>query len=163
MKINTKKSKKPLIITVAVITALLLGGGATYAYLNQLGPFSNSSNQETFTEESNPQEDAPVTPERDRNERGDSNEPTEYLDTPISNPPANNDPYPIENEHYRIEQSAATSFTVTLYPIANNPDYTDYDAQLRAYKTEASDYLKNRYGSLNNLTITWIPDEAKDL
>lgn len=86
-----------------------------------------------------------------------------FISSPISNPPTDTTPYPIQNEHYKIEQQAQSKYRITLYPIANNPDYSDYNAQLKAYKQEALDYLNGRYGDTSNFSFEWNPDNAKDL
>lgn len=93
----------------------------------------------------------------------DSSETKDYVSTPISNPPKNTDPYPIENEHYKIAQNSTTNYTITLYPIVNNPGQSDYHAQLKAYKTETLNYLSGRYGDISHFTFTWNPPDAKDI
>ena len=167
MKINTKKSRKKPIIIALLVLFLLVAGATTFAYTQKLGPFDSNR---LVTERNNPQEDAPVTPDTSSNENDtetddtdNQNKEKEYVSTPIFEQPKTTDPYPIENEHYKIEESSTSNLTVTLYPIANNPEYTDYNSQLKAYKNEALDYLKFRYGSTNKLTIKWIPDEASKL
>jgi len=148
---------KIALITIATIVLL---GGAAYTYIAT----TNSSQDRTPSSTSNQDKESP---ERE-NDSPDSKPKTtdsdkSYVETPISNPPEINDPYPIENEHYKIDQNSSTSYHITLYPIANNPRYSNYDAQLKAYKIEALDYLEKRYQSIDNFKIKWTPSDAEEV
>lgn len=151
-----------------LLTALLLvtvGGGAAYGYTATRPSTDNSLDKST----SKPSKDTANTPDDSKSpddsgqtQSGGQDDTSGYVDTPIEQPEIN-DPYPIENEHYKIQQFSQTSYKITLYPIANNPDYSNYDAQLRDYKNEALDYLKKRYGSTAQFTIQWSPKNAEDV
>lgn len=83
--------------------------------------------------------------------------------TPVQTPAADA-PYPIQNEHYRINQTGTTQFDITLFAINNSPSqYNDYVTQLKQYKAEVLDYLTARYGSTSKLILNWSPPDAKDL
>ncbi|NCC99949.1 MAG: hypothetical protein EOL95_09670 [Bacteroidia bacterium] len=74
------------------------------------------------------------------------------------------DPYPIVNEHYKIEQINTSTYTITLYAISNSPaQYDEYIAQLKQFKKESLAYLESRYDDISNFSLTWSPPSAKDL
>lgn len=169
-KNKTHARKKVLLgslLAVTIASASYLG----YAYTADSWPF-NQASQETAQDQedtSTPNDKNPAQPQNptdNSGEPGTGNQPKpddgKYVDVPITNPPEVNDPYPIENQHYKITQKNDTTYHVTLYPIANNPEYSNYNAQLKAYKNEALSYLKKRYGTIDNLTITWTPTDAED-
>ncbi len=69
----------------------------------------------------------------------------------------------IENEQFKIRKLGST-YTITLYAIINRPDQYDfYKDQLREYKQNALDYLKNNNINPETTNIIYEPDEAKDL
>lgn len=51
MKIQTKKSKKKLLIAIGIILLALCLAGAAYAYTQKLGPFKNTSTTKSTTNE----------------------------------------------------------------------------------------------------------------
>lgn len=166
MKINKKvSSKKSHPIVFAVLAALLILGIYTAsAYAFTLWPFNTNDTTNTGadneTDGTKPDTEG-VTNDGDTNPEDDDS--SDFIDPPLQNPPTSADPYPIENEKYKIAQTNEKSFMVTLYPIANNPEYSDYNAQLKAYKADVLAYLKNRYGSTTELSITWSPSDAQNL
>ena len=168
MRISQKNNtlKKTIIIALALILISIVVY-AVYASNSHAWPFGKSVQETTEKENegttvegegSNTNTDKPSTPTPKP-----TPETPPYVNTPITTPPAVGDSYPIENEHYKIDQNSAKSFNVTLYPIVNNPEYSDYDAQLKAYKNEVIKYLTSRYGSTKDLTIQWSPRNAADL
>lgn len=171
MKIKqTSSRKKYILISLVILLTALVAGSAFAVYKNSTdNPASDSSN----TKDSNATSDKASGESPAKDDSGSQaptnqgsttdNAPADpgYVSSPISNPPTNNDPYPIENEHYKIQQNSATSYTVTLYPIANSPSGSGYDMQLKLYKDEALKYLTSRYGSTSNFTIEWNPRDAE--
>lgn len=68
-----------------------------------------------------------------------------------------------ENEQFKIRKLGDV-YTVTLYAIINNPDQYDYYRdQLREYKQNALDYLKDNNINTEEITIIYEPEEATDL
>lgn len=169
MRIQTSTaSKKPIIISLIIVLVLASGTYTALAYSQGLWPFTSTVNQDGSNQQeevrdentpSKPDTESPTGSETPQNPDTDTN----YVNPPLTESPATNAPYPIENEKYKITQDSEKSFTVTLYPIVNNPEYSDYTAQLKAYKNEVLTYLKNRYGSTSNLVITWNPSDAQNL
>lgn len=166
MKIAKTKKQSRLIVLIALCAALIAASWLTLAYANNSWPFHNSLPQR-FLSQKDTAEETGIDKKTDSSDAADGtvgkdDTPT-YVDPPLTNPPSSNDPYPIENEHYKIAQNSATDYHITLYPIVNNPKLSDYDAQLRAYKKEALNYLKHRYGNIDNFTITWTPSDAENI
>jgi len=174
MKIEKSKTKKSLYIAISIIAACVV----VYlfcAYTFSLWPLQDNKPTSTSQQVKKEQNDEEVKDEvGDGNVDSSQDRPIEesptstdqdqdYLDSPVSNKPTNSDPYPITNEHYRIKQNSSTDYSITLYPIVNNPDYSDYNAQLKDYKQEALSYLRARYGSVDNFTINWSPGDAQNL
>jgi len=162
MKINkqTKSKSKFLIICLLAALCVVVGYGF-YASSSGLWPFetksvtnppatSSDQNSKDTTKDSGSSNSGSV----DNNKNDDTN------NIPITNPPKVTDSYPIQNDHYKIAQDGPKDYRITLYPIINNPDISDYDAQLKAYKQEALDYLKKRYGNINDFRIKWTPSDA---
>lgn len=166
MRINKQvSSKKSHPLLFAVLTVLLVLGVYTVsAYAFTFWPFnaSNTTNTETVDKSDDTKTDTDGTTDDDGTTGGDDGS-SNFIDPPLQNPPTAADPYPIENEKYKIAQTNEKSFTVTLYPVVNNPEYSDYNAQLKTYKTDVLAYLKNRYGSTADLSITWNPSDAQNL
>ena len=68
-----------------------------------------------------------------------------------------------ENEQYKIRYDGA-KYLITLYAIINRPDqYDAYRDQLREYKQNALDYLRNTGVNVNTAKIEYEPEEASDL
>lgn len=175
MRISKTKNNKQYFIIIFVTSIVLVGAYTGAAALYHLWPFSSpgtSTNRSSeLTDESSssskssdaPSSNSSSNTSKDGSTQNNTQSNPNYVDTPITNQPTNNDPYPITNEHYRIEQKSQTNYLITLYPIVNNPEYSDYNAQLRAYKTEALDYLKGRYGNIDSYNFEWSPSNAANL
>ena len=178
IKSTTKKSQTKRLGLILLAVILVLCIGTAFAYFSKLGPFSENKNasknkvnsshsdNKQSSEKKSPSpstsNDSPTTTPSNTSTSPSQSDPG-YVNPPISSPPTDTSPYPIENEHYRIAQKSPTNYDVTLYPIANNPDYSDYNAQLKAYKNEVLDYLKKRYGDISKFSFTWSPDSAKNI
>ena len=68
-----------------------------------------------------------------------------------------------ENETFKIRK-LGDEYTVTLYAIINNPDQSSqYRDQLKEYKQNALDYLKQQGVDINTARIKYEPEEANDL
>jgi len=68
-----------------------------------------------------------------------------------------------ENEQFKIRKLGNT-YTITLYAIINRPDQYDYyKDQLREFKQNALDYLRNNNINPDKADIVYEPEEAKDL
>lgn len=68
-----------------------------------------------------------------------------------------------ENEQFKIRQ-IGNDFTITLYPIINRPDQRDmYLDQLREYKQNSLDYLKNNGFDRTKGRVIFEPNEAQNL
>ena len=68
-----------------------------------------------------------------------------------------------ENEQFKIRKLGDT-YTITLYAIINRPEQYDYyQDQLREYKQNALDYLRNNNVNPESVEIIYEPDEAKNL
>jgi len=169
MRIERQSNKKKITLITLAILILITLSLFLWLYFNQSNntpssiedPKKNNSTSKTDIDKKDDGQtgtdtknnDTPATTEED----------PDYISSPISNPPTDASPYPIQNEHYKIDQLSQTNYRITLYPIANNPDYSDYNAQLKAYKQESLDYLTKRYGDINNFNFEWNPDNAKDI
>ena len=176
MKVLNKKQKnyRKLIISLSLIAALVLGY-SLFAYSTNIWPFSSTAPETTEERpagdgvDTSDQTDQATRDDQDVNEPNSSTENPSSSDQPsyirpdISNPPSDNASYPIETERYRIDRNSNGSFSVELYPIVNNPEYSNYDKQLRDYKDEVLAYLESRYGDTNNLNITWLPEDAQNI
>lgn len=180
MKINKHTQKKSIYITLLTVT-LCIGLYTAFAYSQSSWPFESTNSPDSRREDtpdkikergSKDEELTESTEKVKPIEKSTSNEtsfdapPSDektYVNPPLIDQPAVSDPYPIENERYKISQHNQTNFEVTLYPIVNNPEYSNYKAQLKAYKNEVLDYLRKRHGDTNNLTIIWSPSDAQDL
>lgn len=171
MKINRRNNsrtiQKRIIIGVMVfvVTAVTTWFAYSYFYADQSHNTASSDNDSESSHQSTTTE-SNTTSSSENSASSSGTATTEdtpaYVDTPITNPSAN-DPYPIENAHYSIEQFSATEYSITLYPIANNPGNSDYTKQLADYRAEALGYLKERYGDISHFTITYNPKAADGL
>lgn len=80
-----------------------------------------------------------------------------------------NENLPVQTSHYRIDYdysqtSRNYSYQITLYAILNRPSqYDSYVSQLKQYKQEALDYIRQHGGSPTSLVITYVPDTATSL
>lgn len=173
MKIqSTKNSHKKLLIPLFLIVFLLLACvGVTYTL--SLLPFGNRNTSEqkkdsstnTNKESSSDSDGLPDSTTKNTPSSSSSDNTTQNNkdNTTPSSEIRTDAAYPVTNEHFRIEQVSNRNFTITLYPVINNPEYADYNAQLKAYKQEALDYLTKRYGSVSDIGIEWNPEDAKDI
>lgn len=166
MKIKNNTPKKHIIVVTSIVLALIIGS-VTLAYTEEFGPFADETSSKEYKQTNTSNDHQNKNTDQVTKEDNEPGTPpvndTDYISTPITIPPTTEDPYPIENEHYKISQNSDTSFHITLYPIANNPEYSDYNTQLRIYKQEALDYLQKRYGNITNFEITWNPPEAENV
>ena len=182
MKIKRKSrklsSKK---ITIIAIIITLIIGCVLWIYAFYSGDGSDNSNKSDDSTSKDSKDSSSSENSVDKNNdtstnnsssnqsEGDDNELEEssndtstYISTPIEQPSASAS-FPIENEHYKIVQNSSSSYTVTLYPIVNNPEYSDYSTQLKAYKNEVTSYLTNRIGDISKISITWLPADANNI
>lgn len=84
------------------------------------------------------------------------------LTLPAAEQPAPDEPFPIENAHYRIVAMGQNSYQATLYAIINSPSQrSEYLQQLQQYKSEVIDYLDARFGT--NYSVVFVPEEAENL
>ncbi|GAC1387334.1 MAG: hypothetical protein NVS1B7_1680 [Candidatus Saccharimonadales bacterium] len=80
-----------------------------------------------------------------------------------------NDSLPIQTSDYQITYSYSPAtkkyyYKITLYGLLNRPDqYQNYLMQLKQYKTEALQYIKDNHGDTANLNIQYVPPEATSL
>lgn len=161
MKIKrSKKTKSPInkvLIGGIIVLLLAVGAYTAAARINNFWPFT--AKESTQSEDPNTNNEDPSTPNKTPDDPSDP----DYIKPDISNPPSDTTPYPIETERYRIDKLSEKSFSVELYPIINNPRYSNYNEQLRDYKNEVLNYLKKRYGDTSSLKIDWIPEDAKNI
>jgi hypothetical protein len=153
--------KKSLILIIALLLVAVLASGAFALHRSQnrkaaystSGDASQKSDTKKSTSVTNPSSGSTSTSQT-----------SGTVAVGTVPPPTNNDPYPITNEHYRINKTGDKQFDITLYAIINSPSQHDeYTAQLKQYKQEALAYLTSRYGSTAQFTFTWNPPAAKDL
>lgn len=171
MKIATKKPRTK-ILALSLGLLLVATGAYTYAaFQYSWWPFlpkvnSNSrttdlkeagrSNETNTDNDSSGSVDASPSDTEDQSQGGSY----QTVSPPNIEPPKQDAAFPIENSHYRIEQTGSSSFNVTLFAIINSPSqYNDYRAQLKQYKAEALDYLNKRFNG-QTLTINWNPSDA---
>lgn len=65
---------------------------------------------------------------------------------------------------YHINDDKSVSYTITLYAVINGPEgYARYQNQLKAYKAEALEYIRQNGEDPMKLNITYDPLEAKAL
>lgn len=171
MKLRQRKQNKNIFL--ALLAAVVLIGGLCYFYfsLRSNSDENNSSitSQRQSDGDTKSKEEDGGTAEQNKNsepketkeEKVADNE-SGYVNIPYT-PPAPSEAYPVRNEFYKIETSNEKNFTVTLYPIVNDPRDPSYPVQLREYKKRALDYLKKRYSDTSKLSIKWIPDVANEL
>lgn len=155
--------KRTTLIVVAIVTILLIISFAFYIINTSTKKSSDTTNEPPIGKET---DNANGSGNNDNNSVPEAVNPDTTKDSYVSGPitqPSINEPFPIENEHYKIVQNSETKYTATLYPIVNNPDYIDYPSQLKAYKKEVMDYLSKRFADVSKLSINWIPDEATNL
>ncbi len=167
MKIQKPVSRKKILIIALTATLLVLGGGVVLGAMNNW--WQPKKEQPTGSEESRDNRSKESLENQPSKEETPPPAETPYPnDQSIIIPPADKPPtqsqFPVENSHYRIDKKSSSSYEVTLYAILNNPSQRDeYTAQLRQFKKEALEYMKERFGSIDALTFTWSPPEAKDL
>ena len=150
MKIIKNKNRLGIIFTAIIV--ILLSGLGTIWFLSR----QNSSDIVDSTQNKGSQDSATTS-------SGASEQPLNTTNqVPAITPPSQTDSFPIENARYRIDKVNDTSFKVTLYAIINDPSqYDEYIAQLKQYKQEATEYLRQRFGP--SLAVEWNPEDAKSL
>ena len=169
IKKSSKKPKQILLILAPLV--LVVGSVLFYIYSShadktapeQNPPASQSSEKSPDEPNDSPSDEQNGQTQKDTTSLDTKDAKNSYVDTPIAEQPDKNASYPIENEHYKIEQVSSSYYRVSLYPIVNNPEYSSYDSQLKAYKNEVLDYLADRYGTTSNFKLDWSPDEAKNI
>ena|SRR5687767_14099317 len=152
MQLPTKtRSKKPLFITITVILLLLLGG--LYAlYKAGYIKLPGANSEQTNADNQKPREAV-----------------SEGSTFPIPDdiPQESIKDYKLitENEQYKIRfDEKSNSYLITLYAIINSPDqYSMYQDQMREYKQNALDYLKDTGKDVKTLEIKYEPEEAAQL
>ncbi len=160
---QTKRSKKPFVIATLIVCCLIAVGVFIYSKTRPETPSSTTSSTDSSSEESSVNQQS-ATNESTSQTTTNSNSQTNVTNqVPTIDTPADDATFPIENAHYRISKGTAdTSFDVTLFAVINSSSqYNEYIAQLKQYKSEAKDYLTQRYG--NNISITWSPEDANTL
>lgn len=167
MKIQKASSSKKILITLLIATLLVAGTGAILGAMNNWWQPKKEASVSTDPKENNdskedstpPPEETPTPPTET------SPNPSEQtIIVPPAEKPSSNARFPVENSHYRIDKKSASSYEITLYAVLNNPSQRDeYTAQLRQFKKEALDYMKERFNSISSFAFTWNPPEAKDL
>ena len=157
------KSRRLLVLISALIVAAIV----TYtllAHSYNLLPLSldvgkNSRSTEVPTE-------TPADPEAEqgKTENNQTDNPRYETIAPVEiEGPSDQAPFPIENAHYRIEQTDNDQFNVTIFALINSPSqYSDYTNQLRQYKSEVTEYLQKRFPG-HSLNITWNPEDARNI
>ena len=166
MKLQNKRASSKKKIIIITIPLLIIIVACAYFYYNNASNGTNVNTENSFNtrepEQDNSSDDTPNTSGNDGNNptvQPDEREPYTVITPPAIERPSDNASYPIENAEYKIVQDGNTTFTITLYPIEG----PDYNAQIKNYKQDALSYLKNRYGSTDNLTIDWNPASAANL
>lgn len=160
MKIQTQKSreKKVFILVGAVILLLVAVASGYYYQARGNGDHSKSPAENTNSgpiETPNSNETQPTTSD---------NVPEEQLPENV-NPSTDIQDYKLitENEKFKIRK-LNNDYTITLYPIINNPgQYAMYQSQLKQYKDEALQYLKNQGIDTSKAKIIYEPEEATNL
>ena len=71
--------------------------------------------------------------------------------------------FPIITDRYKIDKKSESSYKITLYPIVNNPNYANYKEQLRDYKNEATQRLKDSTDTAQTPSIEWVPSEVNNV
>ena len=144
------RSKKPLFIII-IIAIALLAAGAFFAYKGGYLNFSNTNDAKTAENEK----------PREATSEGSS------FPIPDEIPKESIKDYKLitENEQYKIRfDEKSNSYLITLYAIINSPDqYSMYQDQLREYKHDALNYLKDTGKDVNTLEIKYEPEEAAQL
>lgn len=163
---HRNQNKKITAYRIGALIIVLIVAYGTLAYAVSLWPFTNTGTRvPSTTSDSQKESDDKPTNSSDDNSPVKDTAPTNQsvAPTPVT-PPTSNEPFPIENAHYKISQDGERSFRVTLFAILNHPSqYNEYRAQLKQYKQEAFDYLTGRFGSSPTLNITWEPADAQSL
>lgn len=165
MKKIKKYSKKPLAITILVVCVVLIAAAAwwylgrpKYSTIGDASQKDSTVKSTSVPDNTGSSSTANTTTGSQSSSNGSS-----VVVSPIDSP-GTSDPYPIVNEHYKIDQINATTYTITLYAISNSPSqYDEYTAQLKQFKQEALSYLTTRYGDISKFSLTWSPPSAGSL
>ncbi len=150
--------KRKHIIIIIGLVLLSLTTLTVVAYSKKLGPFNNPEN-DTVSQQPSSQESTGAT--------DTFTSTTEGKDVQIPNTvdPDSIKPYEllVENDHFKIRRLNQT-YTITLYAIINRPDQASlYQEQLKEYKQEALEFLKNKGLDTTKLEIVYEPNEASTL
>lgn len=74
---------------------------------------------------------------------------------------------PYENDEYKIEyngEGVGGTFTISLYAILNGDNQlTQYNLDLKTYKTDALQWIGSQGVSVDKINIIWLPEEAGKL
>lgn len=150
-----KKSRQKLLLLVA--GALVITGGAgAFAYTRQK---NNSQKPEDTAVKTPADKSVGKVPTKKVETEGKT------VDIPKNVPEGAIKNYELitENETFKIRK-LGDEYTVTLYAIINNPDQSSqYRDQLKEYKQNALDYLKQQGVDINTARIKYEPEEANDL
>lgn len=150
-KSRTHFYKKFFSLPLLVATFVLLTAGAFLIYrTTRTSPANNTPGQSKTPE---------ITPTYESTAEGS----TVTVPTDVPSESIRNYELITENEQYKIRYNGS-SYLITLYAIINNPDqYDNYRDQLREYKQNALNYLKNKGVDVNKASINYEPKEATDL
>lgn len=158
MKSNLKKSrlKSGLTFKKLIFLVLLLIVACLLAFIL----FFNNDNVSTLNTNDNQSDQSNTKKTEDSPPEGQV---IEQNAPPNTNVGAEDYRLLVENERFKIRKSD-NNYIITLYAIINRPDqYDDYQQQLKDYKAQALDYLKQNGYNYTSGKVTYEPDEAKDL
>lgn len=154
------KSNKKLKIVLVIVVALIISGVGLFAFLQ-----SQKSTQQEAPESptKNTQQNNPKQSTEDRTYEATSEGQT--ITVPDNVDPSSIKEYRLvtENETFKIRELSGEYF-ITLYPIINRPDQSDmYQDQLREYKQNAINYLKNNNVDIQKVKLHYEPSQATNL
>lgn len=150
-------NKKRILITIIAV-AILGSATVAFAYTKQVGPFASGPVLET-TQKTSGDDSADSADTKTAVTEGTN------VQIPNDVDPSSIKPHEliVENERYKIRK-LGDIYTITLYAIINNPSQADmYRDQLKQYKADSLEYLRNTGVDIDKVTVVYEPDEAKDL
>lgn len=153
--VKQKKSKKIFFIILILVLFTAATAGSIY-YLNKDETKTSTKSGDSSLNKS---ELEPNVPTFESTSEGST------FDVPNNVDPSSIRNYTLltENELYKIRE-LNNEYYVTLYPILNNPSqYSTYQDNLREYKQQALNYLKNSGIDVTNSKIHYEPSDATDL
>lgn len=145
-KLNTKRVAIVLAILLLVVVAILLRNRSVKNSVAEVTPKTSAPT-------------ASSVPTYKAQSEGQS------IDVPTNVDPSAIKNYTLitENEQFKIRELDG-NYVITLYAIVNRPDQADwYRDQLREYKQNALDYLKQQGVDTAKVKITYEPEEATNL